>query len=159
MDKPKSFVIWFRNASHNHTAVYNQGLGNAVSFDRATRYASREEAERVSAQLTDNEVVEFAVPPHRRNHGIGTQWVSHRGPRPTLTQTVNLEMLHDQLRKEAAAELVFSKSTTNPTKLEVHGMLAQRLQAQANALRETLRYLNVPGLPDPLSLPLHEVTK
>ncbi len=63
MDKPKSFVIWFRNASHNHTAVYNQGLGNAVSFDRATRYASREEAERVSAQLTDNEVVEFAVPP------------------------------------------------------------------------------------------------
>lgn len=152
MDKPKSFVIWFRNASHNHTSVYNQGLGNAVSFDRATRYASREEAERVSAQLTDNEVVEFAVPPHRRNHGIGTQWVPHRGARPTLTQTVNLEILHDELRTNAKAELVFSRSTTSPTAKDVHGKAAQRLQAQANALRETLRYLNVADLPEPLDM-------
>jgi len=158
MDKPQSFVIWFRDGSFNHNPVYSQGMGHEVSFDRATRYTSREEAERVNANLIGGEVCESPVNPHRRQHGIGPRWVAYRGPRPSLTTMAHVEAVMDHLRRDAEEARAISLSAVRPMDEVRAKMAALRLQEQANALRELLRYINVPNLPDPLDIFPNDVT-
>lgn len=142
MNPPKSFIIWFKD-----TYTYNSGCGVVVPFHRATRYAFREEAERINRNLRDGIIMEVPFPPSHRAVGIGDRWIAPTGDRPSEVDLVRIIMAHDHLCSQAEANIAYGKKVTNPEARDRALKDARGFQMQANALREVLRYLNAPTVP------------
>lgn len=147
MNTPKSFVIWFEN-----TFTYNNGCGLEVPIGRATRYAFREEADRINRHLQGGVVIEVPAPPSPRAMTFGSRWVRHNGAPPTESTLVRVSMAHDGLRAQAEANFNYATRCTNPITRDRAMRDAKSFQVQANAIRETLRYLGDCCVPEPLNL-------
>lgn len=155
MEHPtRSFFIAFPNDT------YNRGCGFEVGINAATLYATREEADRVASQLRGATVYESPFKPHDRVKSVGPRWITTTHPRPSEGNLATLRVVLNDLRGEAVRNHKLEGDTTWPADArKTFALNRYANEAHARVVLDVLKYFGVDGLPDPLNLPLHEVTK